>query len=121
MLSDGRKPSVLVGIIGILTARRFTMNKKIEFLNRLFETMDCKTALLNHLKQDKLINQDSINAILKSHDSMHSSAIHRVLTDLYKDDKLQLLDYEWKILPYEHLKLTIISHSGSKEFEYSDV
>jgi hypothetical protein len=120
-LSDGLKPSVLAGTIGILIARRLIMNKKVEFLNRLFQMMDCKTAMLQHLKEDKLINQDSINAILKSHESAHCSNIHRILTDLHKESKLQLLDYEWKILPYEHLKLTIISHSGIKEFEYSDV
>lgn len=95
------------------------MKKQVEFLNRLFDLLKCRSSLLEYLKEEKLITQDIVQALLTEHQSSHAAKIIAILTDLHKNDKLQLVDFEWTILPYEHLKLTLISHSGKKEFEYN--
>lgn len=35
-----------------------------------------------------------------------------------ESEKLLLLDYEWKILPIEQIKITVVMPSGKKEFTH---
>jgi len=95
------------------------MKRRVEFLNRIFDLLRCRTAILEYLKEEKLITDNAVQTLLNEHHSLHASRIATLFEDLHKNDKLQLVDYEWTILPFEHLKLTLISHSGKKEFEYN--
>jgi len=54
---------------------------------------------------------------------MRSSAdvakvLHTKLASLSKSNKLQLLEYEWVVLPVERMKITIITDRMSKEFSH---
>jgi hypothetical protein len=91
----------------------------VEFLTRIFDLLKCRTAILEYLKEEKLITDDFMQGLLNEHYSSHPTRIAGLLSDLNKDDKLQLVDYEWTILPFERLKLTLVSNTGKKEFEYS--
>lgn len=95
------------------------MKRKIEFLTRLFDLLKCRNSLLEYLKEEKLISDDVMQNMLAEHYSTHASKIAFLLQDLQKSDQLQLLDYEWSILPFERLKLTLVTRTGKKEFEYS--
>jgi hypothetical protein len=95
------------------------MKRQIDFLNRLFDLIKCRSELLQYLKEEKLVTDTAIKSILNEHASTHARQIYDLMSSLAKDDKLQLVDYEWTILPFERLKLTLISHSGKKEFEYN--
>ena len=95
------------------------MKRRVEFLNRIFDLLKCRTLILEYLKEEKLITDDMVQTLLNEHHSSHAPKIYNILTELNKSDKLQLVDYEWTILPFEHLKLTLVSHSGKKEFEYN--
>lgn len=95
------------------------MKRQIDFLNRLFDLIKCRSELLQYLKEEKLVTDIAIKSILNEHASTHAKQIYDLMLSLAKDDKLQLVDYEWTILPFERLKLTLISHSGKKEFEYN--
>jgi hypothetical protein len=94
------------------------MKRRQEFLNRLFDLIKCRTLILEYLKEEKLISDDLVQTLLVEHHSTHAARIATLLDELHKQDRLQLVDYEWTILPFEHLKLTIVSHSGKKEFFY---
>lgn len=94
------------------------MRKKIECLDRLFVLLKCRTDILQFLKDEKLINDDTMNAILIEHHATHSTKIATILEDLVKADRLQLVDYEWTILPKELVKLTIVTPVTKKEFGY---
>lgn len=60
-----------------------------------------------------------MQTLLAEHFSSHATRVATILNDLQKADKLQLVDYEWSILPFERLKLTLVTNTQRKEFEYS--
>lgn len=95
------------------------MKRRLEFLNRLFDLLKCRNDLLNYLKEEKLITDNDIQTLLNEHHSSHSLRILTLLDNLAKSDDLQLVDYEWTVLPFERLKLTLVSRTGKKEFEYN--
>jgi hypothetical protein len=98
---------------------RQKMIKNIDFLNRLFTLMQNKVEILEHLKSEFLINDDMMQGILTSHHTQHASKIVFLLKDLENSGAIQLLSYEWTILPTEFLKLTIVSKHSKKEFIYA--
>lgn len=95
------------------------MRKKIEFLDRLFKVLHCRQQILEHLKLHKLIDDDQMQNILHDNHQTHSTRIAGLLDELAQTEKIQLLSYEWTILPKELLCLTIVTDSDKKEFTYS--
>jgi hypothetical protein len=95
------------------------MRKKIEFLDRLFKLLKCRQEILEFLKAEKLITDDTMQLILHDHHQTHSTKVAVLLEELLQQDKLQLADYEWTLLPHELMKLTLVSQSARKEFVYS--
>ena len=95
------------------------MRKKVECLNRLFDTLKCRSDILDYLKEEKLISDDVAQGILHDNHTQHASKIASILEELARADKLQLVDYEWTILPKELVKLTLVSRNNKKEFAYS--
>lgn len=93
------------------------MNRKVEFLERLFKLASCMEELIEFLKEEKLMNDHQIQTI-KS-ETEKSRLIYMVLENLRRDDKLLLLDYEWILLPVERLKLTIITERNRRDFNYN--
>jgi hypothetical protein len=95
------------------------MRKKIDFLNRLFELNKCKLDILSFLKDEKLITDDRVQRLLNENHIQHASLIINMLEELAATDKLQLLSYEWQVLPNEKLSLMLVTEHTSKEFGYS--
>ena len=95
------------------------MNNKVKFINKMFDTLHCRLAILEFLKEEKLITGDVIETMSHQHHSAHAINMVRILSQLEADDKLQLVSYEWVILPFEKMKLILISNSNRKEFEYN--
>jgi hypothetical protein len=95
------------------------MRKKIEFLNRLFELLGCRTDILVWLKEEKLMSDDAVQTLLNENHATHAAKLASILAELQKADKLQLVDYEWTILPNELMKLTAVSRNTKKEWVYT--
>ena len=95
------------------------MRKKIECLERLFKVLDCRVDILNALRADKVISDDDMQFLLNEIPATHASKIVSMLAQLQQKDKLQLVDYEWTILPKELIKLTLVTPSAKHEFTYS--
>lgn len=93
--------------------------KKIEFLENLFKKLQCRVEILGFLRDEKIISDDVVAHILNDPHNTHSTQIFSLLEKLQKEDKLQLVDYEWAILPKELIKLTLVTHSTKREFTYS--
>lgn len=94
------------------------MRNKINFLNRLFATLDCRTDILQYLKDEKFITDDVMATLLNEHHTTHAPKIASMLAELQKVEKLQLVDYEWTILPQELLRLTVVARDSKKEWTY---
>ena len=95
------------------------MRKKIEFLDRMFDRLKNRSDILEFLKLHKLINDDVMQNILHENHRTHSTVIASLLQDLVKEEKVQLVSYDWTILPIEIMKLTIVTETDKKEFMYS--
>jgi len=95
------------------------IKRKIDFLNRLFELTKCRIELLQFLKDEKIITDDTMARILHDHHTTHATQIVNLLQECHKKETLQLVDYEWTILPKELLRLTLVSNTMKKEFLYT--
>ena len=95
------------------------MRKKIECLDRLFATLNCRYELLQFLKDEKIVSDDTMQTILNENHVTHSTRIASLLHELEAEEKLQLVAYEWTVLPKEFVQLTIVTPQAKKEFTYS--
>lgn len=95
------------------------MKRQIDFLDRLFVKLKCRVEILQFLKDEKMISDDEMQTLLHEQHQTHSTKIAMMLNDLLQSEKLQLVDYEWTILPKELMRLTIVSETAKKEFLYS--
>ena len=95
------------------------MRRKIKCMERLIELLHCKAEIVQFLKDEKVISDDEMQTILHRNHTTHSTLITGLLDDCVKTDKLQLVDYEWSILPKELVKLTIVSKNAKKEWVFT--
>lgn len=94
------------------------MNKKIECLNRLFKLLACRQEILEFLAEEKVIPQVAVQDILHSTHQTHAAQMATIMDVAVKEGQLQLVDYEWTILPVERVSLTIVSNNTKKEFKH---
>ena len=94
------------------------MNKKIECLNKLFSLLQCRQELLEFLAEEKIIEPVQVQDILHTNHNTHASQIATLLDNAAKEEQLQLVNYEWTILPQQSIRLTIVSDNTKKEFKY---
>lgn len=93
------------------------MNRKTEFLGRLFALASCIDDLVAFLIAEKLLSEFQYSCLKQEADK--PKFIYTLLEELKKADRLLLLDYEWSLLPIERLKLTIITERTTREFTYN--
>jgi len=92
-------------------------SKEIECLSKLDELTPAYDAILDFLQSEDLISREEAKGIRSS--SEIPKGIHTKLATLSKTKKLQLLEYEWTMLPIERIKITIITDRNNKEFSYN--
>lgn len=70
--------------------------------------------ILQFLKQEGFVDDNQMRSVKNSSD--HAKEVQLILRDLQVKNKLQLLEYEWSVLPVENIKITIVTDRDSKEF-----
>ena len=90
--------------------------KEIECLNRLQVLTQQLDSILSFLKQENIIDEISIKNI--RHSSDRAKDIQYLLRDLQIKRKLQLLEFEWSILPMEIIRIYIVTDMNQMEFTY---
>ena len=93
------------------------MNQR-NFLEELFKLLRCRSEVLMFLEQQKLITHNDSQRILVQNHATHAITILNLLNKLKDEDKLQLVDFEWTILPKLRMNLTIIGETDKKEWLY---
>jgi hypothetical protein len=91
--------------------------KKVDFIERLIRLRNTYEDIAIFLREEKLIDDNNL-AELKNAVS-RPKYLYLILEKLKEDDKLELLDYEWVVLPVERLKLSIVTKRVSKEFVFN--
>lgn len=95
------------------------MNKKeteIRCLARLDELSATNGLIMDFLVAEDLMLREQRKAILASSDVAKALQAHIAA---FKGNKLQLLEYEWTLLPEERIKITLITDRNSKEFTWN--
>lgn len=90
--------------------------REIQCLERLHELTAAYEEFLQFLLQELLITRDELKAIHKAPELDRAKLIQEKLATLSKERKLQLLEYEWTILPFERIHITIVTDNGHREF-----
>lgn len=95
-------------------------NKKdlrIECLNRYGTMTNGLEDILEFLLSERLISEMDIKGVKQS--SSVAKELEIKLNELKHKSKLQLLEYEWNLLPVERIKIYIVTDRSSKEFTYN--
>jgi len=96
------------------------MNKtrrEIECISRLQVLAGNVDNVLDFLMGESLITRDEVKVLRSSPDAPKD--IHKMLCRLGNDNKFQLLEYTWEILPVERIKIYIVTDRASQEFTYN--
>ncbi len=74
--------------------------------------------IIDVLKSDQIVSDKEIHEVTTSYDPTES--LFKLLEIKYKDGKLDLLDYEWWILPRRVIVLTIVTPYAKREFRHDE-
>lgn len=73
--------------------------------------------LMEFLLAEDLMTKAERKAMLTSSDI--AKVLQGHLSSLSKANKIQLLEYEWAILPVERIKVSIVTDRNNREFTYN--
>ncbi len=86
-------------------------------LQRLQDTTGQLDEILQFLKQENLVDDNQLKSVRLGAD--HAKEIQQILRNLQVTNKLQLLNYEWNVLPVENICISIITDRNSKDFTFN--
>lgn len=88
--------------------------REIECLKRLQELSPVYEELIAFFLQENLLSKEELKVIKTSPDQ--GKLLQAKLAALSDERKLQLLEYEWSLLPVERIKVNVVTDRGFKEF-----
>jgi len=93
------------------------MSRKVEIdcLKR-YQSFLGLSELIEFLRNEKLVNDETFKDLSRQTD--YPERVHKILDEAQKSDNVQLLSYDWVILPVERIKITITTERQHKEFSY---
>jgi hypothetical protein len=90
---------------------------QINCLQRLQDTTGQLEEILQFLKLEKLVDDNQLKSVKLSAD--HAKEVQQILRNLQVTNQLQLLVYEWNVLPVENILISIVTERNSKEFGFN--
>jgi hypothetical protein len=90
---------------------------QINCLQRLQDTTGQLEEILQFLKLEKLVDDNQLKSVKLSAD--HAKEVQQILRHLQVTNQLQLLVYEWNVLPVENILISIVTERNSKEFGFN--
>lgn len=88
--------------------------REIECLKRLQELSPVYGELVAFFLQENLLSKDELRVIKTSPEQ--GRLLYAKLASLSEEHKLQLLEFEWTLLPTERITINIVTDRGAKEF-----
>lgn len=88
--------------------------REIECLKCLQELTPVYDEIIQFLLQEYLLSKEELKVIKGSPDQ--GKLLQAKMALLVEERKLQLLEFEWSILPVERIKVTVVTDRGFKEF-----
>lgn len=88
--------------------------REVECLKRLQELSPVYEELIAFFLQEHLLSKEELKVIKTSPEQ--GRLLQAKLATLSDERHLQLLEYEWTLLPTERIKVNIVTDRGFKEF-----
>jgi hypothetical protein len=82
----------------------------------MFATQKNQSEVLSFLVEQLAITNDQKDRLLHEDYRTHPTQIANLLEELQKSEKLQLVDYEWQMLPKNVMRLSIVGSTDKREF-----
>lgn len=92
-------------------------SNQINCLQRLQDTTGQLGDMLQFLKLEGLVDDNQMKSVKMSAD--HAKEMQQILRNLQVTNKLQLLIYEWNILPVENICVSIITERNQADFSFN--
>lgn len=91
-------------------------NKKreVECLQRMEALTPIYEQIWQWLLQVSLVSMDELKAARISNEQ--AKLLQSRLSDLSKEGKLQMLEYEWVVLPVERIRILLVTDTAHREF-----
>lgn len=93
------------------------IRREIECLNRLHTLNPAFDDMFHFLLQEGLVSKEYVKEAKAASDI--GKVLQGKLAELSRENKFQLLEYEWNILPVERIKVFIITDRAQKSFEWN--
>jgi hypothetical protein len=97
---------------------------EVDCLERLNDRVNALDDIMSFLVEEGLMDLENIKTIKGS--STPAVLLHTYITAVHKDSEhrfsrnsLQLLEYEWHILPVERIKITMVTDRATRDFTYN--
>jgi hypothetical protein len=87
---------------------------EIECLKRLQELSPVYEELISFFMQEYLLSKEELKTLKDSPNQ--GKLLQAKLASLSEERKIQLLEYEWTILPTERIKISVVTDTGFREF-----
>ena len=91
--------------------------KQIDCLNKLQNLNGGMSDIFEFLFEEQLLSREQVTFIKSCPDV--GKVLQKQLAEFSSANKLQLLEYEWTILPVERIRITIVTERNSREFDFS--
>lgn len=88
--------------------------REVECLKRLQQLTPMYEELIAFLLQEYLLDKEELKVFKNSPDQ--ERLLQAKLASLSEQRKIQLLEFEWTLLPTERIKVNIVTDRGFKEF-----
>lgn len=92
------------------------MTRKEQCLQRLFDLTTCFAEMVDFLFNEKLISEEQIQDLKLEVDKVNF--LYNLLKEHEKKEKINLLSFDWIMLPEERIKVTIITDRAVQDFSY---
>lgn len=89
----------------------------IDCMKRLFKLTGCYEDVVQFLLEEKIIDQETL-----VHLSLETDKIKELTHLLFrasKQEKLQLLQFDWEILPVERIRVKLVTDMNTKEYVHN--
>lgn len=91
---------------------------EVKCLDKLIKETGCIIPILNFLHQNKIITLKQYSDVNNSSDkAINLWGLFQAIKD---KEEIQMIDYEWVILPQERIKLTILTNQYMEKWTYGD-
>lgn len=94
------------------------MQRKIDCISIILNKTECLDSFVSFLKDEKLIDDGFINKLRNSPSIHIPNMLYEVIKEAEESEKIQLVHYQWTILPLMSAYITITTNKDIKSFGF---